>query len=330
MIDNTASVFFFPLVTACAYVLDILLGDPEWMPHPVRWMGRLIALVERALRRCVSTPLGERLGGIFMTVACVGVTAVSSSVVLYLAHIPSSVLFLIVAVYLVWTTVSIRSLEVEARNIRRSLEGGDVRRARCLLSRIVGRDTETLDKSAIARATVESVSENTSDGIVAPLFYLSLGGPVLALAYKAVNTLDSMVGYRNDRYLNMGWFPARLDDAANFLPARITALLMILAAFFLGLDWRGAWRTVKRDGRKHPSPNAGLPQAALAGALGLRLVGPMSYGGIPHEKPYIGEGRSEAGCADVDSTLRIMRLTTVFMLFISLLVQGLAAAVILA
>ena len=194
-----------------------------------------------------------------------------------------------VAVFLAWTCLAARSLHGESRLVAEALARGDIGEARRYLSYIVGRDTADLDEPEIWRATVETVAENTSDGVIAPLFYLMLGGPVLALAYKAVNTLDSMVGYKNDRYLLFGWASARCDDLANWLPARLTGLLMVLAAPFTGLSLTGAWWIMVRDGRNHASPNSGIPEAAAAGALGVQLGGTNRYFGKPVAKPTIGD-----------------------------------------
>ncbi len=194
-----------------------------------------------------------------------------------------------VAVLLSYTCLAARSLHCESRLVADALGGGDLAEARRRLSYIVGRDTASLDEAEVWRATVETVAENTSDGVIAPLLYLMLGGPVLGLAYKAVNTLDSRGGYKNDRYRRFGWASARCDDLANWLPARLTGVLMALAAPLASLSASGAWRIMRRDGRNHASPNSGFPEAAAAGALGVRLGGTNSYFGQPVAKPTIGD-----------------------------------------
>jgi len=309
---------FPPAIIFFAYLLDLVLGDPEWLPHPVRLIGLLITSLEKALRRRAHTPAVERLLGAVLAVTTISVTYGAVLTLLYFSYHFSMPLFFILATYFVWTSIAIKSLKKEARDVASALGGPGINKARARLSRIVGRDTENLTEEGVLKAVVESVSENTSDGIVAPLFYLILGGPALMAAYKAVNTLDSMVGYKNERYTDFGWFSARLDDIANFVPARVTALLMVFSAFFLGYNWRSSLKILMRDRKNHPSPNSGFPEAAVAGALGLRLGGTMSYGGEVKEKPFIGDNISRADASMVDSSIKIMGFTAFIMVVISL------------
>jgi len=301
---------FVAAVLAAAFVLDLVAGDPEGMPHPVRWIGRLVSALESVVRRVARTPRGLRLGGAAMALVAVAVTYGAAAGALYLASTVSAALLFVLSVYLVWTGLAVRSLGREAAGVIRSLDDHGLGAARRSVARIVGRDTGDLSREEVLRATAETVSENTSDGCVAPLFYLAIGGPPLMLAYKAVNTLDSMVGYRCDRYRDLGRFAARLDDAVNYVPARLTALAMVAASLILGYDWRGAVRILARDGRRHPSPNAGLPEAAAAGALGLRFGGRASYGGVVSDKPSIGDDTAELGPGAVTSTVRLMQVAT--------------------
>ncbi|MCM2359801.1 MAG: adenosylcobinamide-phosphate synthase CbiB [Geobacteraceae bacterium] len=273
-------------IILAAVLLDLLLGDPRWLPHPVVWIGRLITALEKMLRRLVPN---ERAGGVLLLVLTVAMTSGLALAVLKGAYAVSPYAGFAVAVVLAYTTLAARSLHGESQLVADALTRGDTAEARRYLSCIVGRDTEGLDEAEIWRATVETVAENSSDGVIAPLFYLMLGGPVLALAYKAVNTLDSMVGYRNERYLRFGWASARFDDLANWLPARLTGFLMVLAAPLLGLSASEAWRVMRRDGRNHSSPNSGIPEAAAAGALRVRLGGTNRYFGKPVAKPTIGD-----------------------------------------
>jgi len=321
---------FFPVIATGAYVLDMLLGDPVRLTHPVQVMGHLISLLESALLRANARASTQRLMGAVLVIITIAVVGGVSAGVLLLCWKFSKLLFIVVSLYMAWTSLSVKSLSDEASAIGRSLAVGDVDGARLLLSRIVGRDTAALDKEGVLRATVESVSESTADGIVAPLFYLALGGPVLAMVYKAVNTMDSMIGYRNDRYRYFGTAAARLDDVMGYLPARITAALMIASAFILRFDYRGAAATLLSDGRNHPSPNSGLSQAAVAGALGLRLAGPMSYGGVIHDKPYIGGGSAPATLASLGDALKIMHLTGIFTLALALAFQVVFILVVIA
>lgn len=272
-----------------AFCLDLILGDPRRLPHPVRWIGRGIARVEAVLRRVTSGAPAEKAAGVALLGIVVITTYLLSFLALEAAGSLSLIFVSVLTVYLGFTALATRTLADEALAIYRALEAGDMAKARTRLSFIVGRDTLNLDEEEIVRATVETVAENASDGVGAPLFYLALGGVPLALSYKAVNTLDSMVGYKNERYRNLGWASARFDDAVNYLPARVTALALVAAAFVLGKSPGNAWRMVRRDGRNHPSPNSGYPEAAVAGALGVRLGGLNHYQGAPSLKPFIGE-----------------------------------------
>lgn len=273
-------------VVLAAVLLDLLLGDPRWLPHPVVFIGRSIAVLERQLRRLVGN---ERLGGVLLLVTTVGGTVLAAWGLLRLAAVLHPMLQGGVAVLLSWNCLAARSLQRESGYVAEALQRGDLADARWYLSRIVGRDTAELQEPEIWRATVETVAENTSDGVIAPLVYLMIGGPLLGLAYKAVNTLDSMVGYKNERYLRFGWASARCDDLVNWLPARLTGWLMVLAAPLAGLSAGGALRVMRRDGRNHSSPNSGMPEAAAAGALGVRLGGTSSYFDKPVAKPFIGD-----------------------------------------
>ncbi|HET6418578.1 MAG TPA: adenosylcobinamide-phosphate synthase CbiB, partial [Geobacteraceae bacterium] len=221
-----------------------------------------------------------------------------------------------VSAWLAYTCLALRSLHRESKLVADRLAAADLEGARRYLSRIVGRDTEHLDEPEIWRALVETVAENSSDGVIAPLFYLMLGGPALGLAYKAVNTLDSMVGYKNERYLHLGWASARFDDLANWLPARITGILMVVAAPLAGLSGRNALRIVFRDGGKHSSPNSGIPEAAAAGALGVRLGGANRYFGVIVEKPTIGDMINELSIESYRGTVRLMYVSTSLMLIL--------------
>lgn len=309
---------FPPIIVVFGVILDLIIGDPERLPHPVRWIGRLISLLENLLRRPSATPEKKRLAGIALGVIVVSATYGGALLALYFSYSLSTPLYFIVSTYLVWSCVSIKSLRAEARKVADLVTKGTLNEARGQLSRIVGRDTKGLTEEGVLRATVETVAENTSDGIVAPLFYLAIGGPALMLAYKAINTLDSMVGYKNEQYIDFGKFSARLDDFANYLPARITALLMVCASFILGYNWIGSFKVLVRDGRAHTSPNAGFPEAAVAGALGIRLGGGADYGGVFQPKPFIGEGEGAAiTVKDVDSSVRIMGISSLVMVFLT-------------
>ena len=273
-------------IIPAAVLLDWLLGDPRWLPHPVVQIGRLIRLLEPVLRRLVR---GELFGGFLLLVITVGITTAVAAGILRSVYHLYPWLGDGVAIMLSWTCLAARSLHRESRFVADALSAGDLPEARHYLSYIVGRDTAELDSGQCWRGAVETVAENASDGVIAPLLFLMLGGPVLGLAYKAVNTLDSMVGYRNDHYLHFGRASARFDDLLNLIPARLTGMFMVLVAPLAGLSGRGAWRIMVRDGRNHSSPNSGIPEAAAAGALGVQLGGTNCYFGKPVEKPTIGD-----------------------------------------
>ncbi len=295
-----------PLLFLSAIAADIIAGDPRRIPHPVTWIGSFIASAEKLLRR---SGLDTYPGGILLCLSTVAVTTIAASSVLLLASFISEWLCLITATWMAWTTIAARSLHRESSLVAMSLKNGDIEEARRFLSYIVGRDTSELDEEAIWRATIETVAENTSDGVIAPMFWLAIGGPVAAMAYKAASTLDSMVGYRNEKYERMGWASARLDDLLNLIPARFTALTIILAAPLAGLSFRNSLKIWLRDCRNHASPNSGHPEAAAAGALGVRLGGPSRYGGMIKEKPFIGDPSKNCNMNGYRGVIRLMYIS---------------------
>lgn len=289
-----------------AFGLDLFLGDPVYRLHPVRLMGAAATGLEGWLRKKTGS---LRLAGAFLTVVIVvgsWLLTVFVGRLILAAGVLWSALFSTLVIY---SAIAARGLFDESVGVFRALRVSDLVTARRRLARIVGRDTDRLDEPGIVRAVIETVAESASDGIVAPLFYAALGGPPLAMAYKAVNTLDSMIGHRDERYRDFGRFAARLDDLANYLPARLTGVLMVVAAAALGYDPRGAWRTLWRDGKKHPSPNAGYPEAATAGALGVRLGGVNVYAGIEEPRPFIGDPRSGLGVTQITRVNRLLLVT---------------------
>ena len=293
-----------PFELIAAFLLDLAIGDPRWLPHPVRLIGRSIAALENALRSWFGRNR-EKTAGVVLVVLIVLPAAVLAFVIREALQIPGRGILAVAAaavmVYLVATTIALRELVSSAKLVLTSVKQGDLVTARSDLSLIVGRDTQNLDEDGVLRAVIETVSENLSDGVIAPLFYLAIGGLPLAIAYKAINTLDSMVGYKNEKYLSFGWAAARLDDVANFIPARLTGILIVLASFCYFLvrspggafsTARDSFRVMRRDGRNHTSPNSGIPEAAMAGCLGVRLGGPSTYGGVLVQKPFIGDDRT--------------------------------------
>ena len=274
----------------CGFVIDLLLGDPAWMPHPVVLMGRCISALEKSLRRIFpQTSTGElAAGAVLAAVLPLGTLAFTGLCVWGLGLVHPALGFALQVLWC-WQALAAKGLRQERENVRRALDTGTLDDARKVVSRIVGRDTAALSREGVIRAAVETVAENFSDGVVAPMFWMLIGGAPLALAYKAVNTMDSMVGYKNDCYLYFGRAAARLDDAANWLPSRLAALLLVAVAPLTGQNAKRAFAIWRRDRRKHASPNSAQTESAMAGALGVRLAGPASYFGKVHQKPWIGD-----------------------------------------
>jgi adenosylcobinamide-phosphate synthase len=274
---------------AAACLLDWIAGDPEWFPHPVRWMGRCTQFAESLLRRPGQSANDELLAGAALTAGLVGASYLGTAKAIEIAYRISTVTGTATEILLGWTCVASRNLVDESLAVLRALEQEDLPRARQRLSRIVGRDTRSLSETEIHRAVIETLAESACDGIVAPLFYMAIGGVPLAMAYKAVNTLDSMIGHADQSYFYFGKTSARLDDAANYLPSRLTALALATAAGMRsGTSATSAFRIWGRDGEKHKSPNAGQPESAMAGALQVRLGGDNTYAGELIAAPLLG------------------------------------------
>lgn len=294
------------VAAACGLILDLLLGDPAWMPHPVVAMGRGITALEKVLRRIFpKTPRGELAGGVAMAALLPCGTLAVSILSLWLCGLVHPALRFLLAVIWCWQALAIKGLRDESRNVYNRLVSGTLDEARRAVARIVGRDTDALSAHGVARAAVETVAENFSDGVAAPMLYMLLGGAPLALCYKAINTMDSMLGYKNERYLWFGRAAARLDDAANYIPSRLSALFLIASAALTGQDARGALRIWRRDRRRHASPNSAQTESAAAGALGIQLAGPAYYFGELHDKPTIGDAQREIVPQDI---LRMNRM----------------------
>jgi adenosylcobinamide-phosphate synthase len=293
-----------------AVLVDLLLGDPRWLPHPVRLMGRVAGTLETVSRRLIRWP---RLAGAVTTWSLILASGAAAWTVLFVAKQAHPFLGDVVAIVLIYTTIAAKDLAIHGLKVYRPLSAGDLAEARRQVSMLVGRDTERLDETGVARAAVESIAENVVDGVTAPLFFAALFGPIGAVVYRATNTLDSMFGYKNERYARFGWASARLDDVANYLPARLTGPLVALAALLLGERPIGSLRILLRDGKAHTSPNAGLPEAAFAGALGVQLGGPSFYFGQsePVEKPTIGEPLQPLEAEHIRRASRLMIATAV-------------------
>lgn len=299
-----------PSILATALLLDLILGDPRWLPHPVVIIGRLINVLDNVLNRMTSH---KRIAGVLLLLLTAGSAGSAAWLLIRSSYHLHPLAGFLASAGISYTCLATRSLHRESALVADALAAGNIAEARRWLSYIVGRDTDSLDETEIWRALIETVAENTSDGIIAPLFWLTLAGPVGGMVYKAVSTLDSMVGYRNERYLQFGWASARMDDLLNFIPARLTALLMILTSPLAGLSPKGALTITLRDRLKHPSPNSGHPEAAAAGALGVRLGGSASYKGIPSWKEYIGSPLAPLDERAYRGMLTLMYLTTLLM-----------------
>jgi len=293
---------------AAALALDLMLGDPSWMPHPVRFIGRAVALGEGRMR--TGEPRADLWRGALVTFGIVIATALAASVAIAIASAIANWLGVAAAILIAWTTLALNGLDRAAGEVEQTLGRGRDDLARAALPALVGRDPATLDRDAMVRATVESVAENCSDGVLAPLCFLFVGGPVLALAYKAINTLDSMLGYRDARYLYFGRVAARLDDAANFVPARITALCLAAAAALTLGRGGAALDACRADARKHASPNAGFPEATMGGALGIELGGDAVYAGEVEHRARLGRAERAATVADIAAARYLMRVAT--------------------
>lgn len=289
-----------------AYILDRCIGDPRWIPHPVIGMGKAISALERSVRSRVSTDSGLKRAGLLFPLLIAGGAFVITWAFVYVLGLIHPVVAAVAEIVLIATTIASKGLKDAGMEVYHHLIQKDWPAARRSLGMIVGRDTAHLKEPEVVRGTVETVAENIVDAIVSPLFYALIGGAPLAMAYRAVNTLDSMVGYKNEKYLHLGWASARLDDWANWIPARLTAILLIVGAWVMKLDAKGAARMVNRDARLHPSPNSGFPESAVAGALGIRLGGHNVYHGVASFRAYMGEATRPMAAEDIVRTTRLM------------------------
>ena len=316
------------LAFVSGFFLDCLFGDPYWMPHPVRFMGNLISFLDKKLMgekhkgeekkadtqnstgvKDAAVMRNERTKGILLVICVLAATALTSSAIFGGAYAIHPIVGFVIEAIMTYQILAARCLQKESTKVYRALQKKDLPKARYAVSMIVGRDTDVLDEAGVARAAVETVAESTSDGVIAPMLYTALGGPVLGMLYKAVNTMDSMVGYKSSRYLYFGRTAAKLDDAVNWIPARISAILLILGCACLKTfqfgkeasiyDAKRAYRIWRRDARKHASPNAGHTESACAGALGIRLAGDTVYGNKVIQKPYIGDDTRPVSPKDI-------------------------------
>ena len=303
------------LAVLAGVLLDLLIGDPHWLYHPVRLVGNLISLAEWGLRRLFpKTERGERTAGFFLILAVSGLTTAVAAGLLYLAGRLDFRVKFGLEVVMCYQLFAVRALKDESMKVYRELVKPDLAGARRAVSMIVGRDTQNLTAEGVAKAAVETVAENTSDGIIAPMLYMVIGGPALGWLYKSINTMDSMVGYKNEKYLNFGRYAAKLDDAVNFIPARLSAWLMIAACPLAGLDGRGALRIFRRDRFNHASPNSAQTEAVMAGALGVQLAGDAWYFGTLYKKKTIGDAGRSVEPEDIRRANRLLYASSILAL----------------
>lgn len=297
------------------YALDLIIGDPYSFPHPVRFIGKLISFVEKQIRKIATSDKTLKIAGFFLWFVVVGVTLGSTSIVLRLFQFNKIAYFLVNSI-LIYTTLATKCLKDESEKIYKVLKTGDLEKSRTQLSYIVGRDTTNLSEKEIVRATVETVAENTVDGIIAPLFYGFIGGAPLAMAYKAINTLDSTVGYKNDKYYYLGFASAKIDDIANYIPARLGVILLSIGSLFVGFNFKDALKIGIRDRKNHKSPNCAFSEGAVAGALGIQLGGTNVYFGKEVYKPTIGDKKREIEIEDIVRTNKIMYSSSIISIII--------------
>ena len=299
------------------FCMDFFIGDPHGLPHPVVAIGTLISLLERGLRRLFpKTKAGEIAAGACLWVLTVLASAAVPAAILWLCMRVSVWLRLFVESVMCCQVLAARALQRESMKVYAALRTGTLLQAQQAVSMIVGRDTKRLDEAGVARAAVETVAENTSDGVIAPLFYLAIGGAPLGFFYKAVNTMDSMLGYVEPPYKNVGLVPAKMDDVLNFIPARLSAFFLLAAGFFLRLDVKNGWRIFRRDRYKHASPNSAQTESVCAGLLGLRLAGDAWYHGVLHKKEFIGDEKRQIVYDDIPRTCKLMYAAAILALLV--------------
>lgn len=301
------------------FVIDSFIGDPYNLPHPIRLIGRLISKLEKFIRRRFRNLYA---GGVFLALTVIFISAVVPFFILYFYYRLNIIFGILIEGIFCYYLIAPKCLRNESMKVYSAIKIKDTEKARKAVSMIVGRDTQCLDESGIIKAAVETVAENTSDGVTAPIMYMSLGGAVFGFIYKAVNTMDSMIGYKNDKYINLGRFAAKLDDAFNFIPSRLTAAVMILSAYILGMNGKNAFKIWKRDRRKHASPNSAQTEAVCAGALEIRLAGDAYYFGKLHKKEYIGDDIRPIENEDIRRANRLMYCTSIIVLIVSVSIRG--------
>ena len=303
------------------FILDTIIGDPYKLPHPIRWIGSFISILEKLCRKIAKSNTMLMILGAILVFIVVFVSGGITLLVLKLASF-NKYAYSIVSSVICYYMLAGKSLKTESMKVYKAFENNDTEGARKAVSMIVGRDTQSLTKEGIIKAAVETVAENSSDGVVAPLVYMLIFGPVGGVVYKAVNTMDSMIGYVEEKYFYIGKFAAKLDDVLNYIPARISGILVIISAFILRYDYKNAFMIFKRDRRKHASPNSAQTESAMAGALGVQLAGDATYFGVVHKKPYIGDKKREIENEDIKRANDIMYTMTIICLVVGLVIRS--------
>lgn len=307
------------LIITCAFILDLLFGDPSCLPHPICLIGNMISSLEKIIRKTLKN---EFLGGLILSIIVIGISFFLPFLIIYFANKINFYFGLLIEIYFCFQILATKSLKTESMKVYEPLKNNDIDNARKYLSFIVGRDTQGLDEKAITKATVETIAENTTDGVIAPLFFIAIGGAPFGFLYKAINTLDSMIGYKNEKYINFGKFAARLDDVANFIPSRLSAVLMILSSFFIRLNVRNAIKIYLRDRKNHKSPNSAQTESVCAGALDIQLAGDAVYFGKLTKKPTIGDENKEIKPEDIILANKLMYGTVILGALLFILIRG--------
>lgn len=302
------------------FLIDCILGDPYNLPHPIRTIGKLISYLEKNIRRVMPDKL--RTGGVILSLTVIVLSVCIPMIILIVCYNINNISGVIAESVMCYYMIAPKCLRNESMKVYRAVQSGDTEKARQAVSMIVGRDTAVLDEKGIIKATVETVAENTSDGVTAPIMYMSLFGAVGGFFYKAVNTMDSMIGYRNEKYADIGRFSAKLDDTVNFLPSRITAVVMIVSAYIIGLDGKNAFRIWRRDRRRHDSPNSAQTESVCAGALRVQLAGDAYYFGKLHKKPFIGDELRNIENNDIKRVNNLMYVTSLIVLFMGIVFRS--------
>lgn len=307
------------MIIGIAFLLDLLFGDPYWLPHPICLIGNTISFLEKRIRRIIRN---ELFGGLLLVLIVLTLSFCLPFIILFVAKQINYYLAIVIEIYFCYQIFAVKSLKTESMKVYKPLIAEDIPEARKYLSYIVGRDTQNLDKKGVIKATVETIAENTTDGVIAPLIFMAIGGAPLAFLYKAINTMDSMIGYKNEKYIKFGKCAARLDDVANFIPARIAAVIMITASGFMRLSMKDAIRIFLRDRKNHKSPNSAQTESVCAGALQVQLAGDASYFGQLVHKPTIGDPIREIIPEDIVKTNQLMYLTSFIAVLLALMTRG--------